>query len=107
MHAIVLPLFPYNGFFLTCFIGHQGLHQTSAAMEGAAGELTEIQQFYKNETVFLTGATGYLGKLMLEKVLRALPVKKLFLLIRTKRNVAPSARLQTLFESPVRDSQSQ
>ncbi|ENN72829.1 fatty acyl-CoA reductase wat [Dendroctonus ponderosae] len=72
-------------------------------MEGATVELTEIQQFYRNETVFLTGATGFLGKLMLEKVLRALPVKKVFLLIRTKKNVAPSARLQAIFESPIFD----
>lgn len=33
-------------------------------------ELSEIQSFYKNSTVFLTGATGFMGSLILEKLIR-------------------------------------
>ncbi|ENN72515.1 hypothetical protein YQE_10856, partial [Dendroctonus ponderosae] len=70
-------------------------------MQGAQIELTDIQQFYKNETVLLTGGTGFIGKLLLEKILRALPIKKVFLLIRSKKNAEPATRLQTIFASPI------
>jgi len=33
-------------------------------------ELSEIQSFYNDATVFLTGATGFMGNLILEKLLR-------------------------------------
>jgi len=32
--------------------------------------LSEIQSFYYGMTVFLTGATGFMGRLILEKLLR-------------------------------------
>ena len=34
---------------------------------------TLIPNFYKNKTLFVTGATGFLGKVLLEKLLRSLP----------------------------------
>lgn len=33
-------------------------------------ELSDIQSFYKDTTVFLTGATGFMGNLILEKLIR-------------------------------------
>lgn len=33
-------------------------------------QLSEIQSFYKDTTVFLTGATGFMGNLILEKLIR-------------------------------------
>lgn len=33
-------------------------------------EQSEIQKFYNDTTVFLTGATGFVGTLILEKLLR-------------------------------------
>lgn len=70
-------------------------------MEGSQVELSDIQRFYKDATIFLTGATGFIGKLFLEKILRSLPVKKVFILVRSKANVPTSKRLQVLFESIV------
>ncbi|CAG9770872.1 unnamed protein product [Ceutorhynchus assimilis] len=72
-------------------------------MEGPQIELSDIQRFYKDSTVFLTGATGFIGKLFLEKVLRALPVKKVYILVRTKKDVPAAKRFQDIFESPVFD----
>ncbi|XP_049351880.1 fatty acyl-CoA reductase 3-like [Solanum verrucosum] len=42
-----------------------------------------IEQFLEGKTIFITGATGYLAKILTEKILRVQPnVKKLYLLIR-------------------------
>lgn len=70
-------------------------------MEGPQVELSDIQRFYKDTTIFLTGATGFIGKLFLEKILRSLPVKKVFILVRSKANVPTSKRMEVLFESIV------
>ncbi|XP_066153672.1 fatty acyl-CoA reductase wat-like [Euwallacea fornicatus] len=72
-------------------------------MEYPQVELSDIQRFYKGGTVFLTGATGFIGKLILEKILRTLPVRKVFILVREKENESPSQRVQQMFESPIFD----
>ncbi|XP_016476488.1 putative fatty acyl-CoA reductase 5 [Nicotiana tabacum] len=42
-----------------------------------------INQFLEGKTIFITGATGYLAKILIEKILQVQPnVKKLYLLIR-------------------------
>ncbi|WMV12449.1 hypothetical protein MTR67_005834 [Solanum verrucosum] len=42
-----------------------------------------IEQFLEGKTIFITGATGYLAKILTEKILRVQPnVKKMYLLIR-------------------------
>lgn len=33
-------------------------------------QLSDIQSFYKDTTIFLTGGTGFMGNLILEKLLR-------------------------------------
>lgn len=45
-----------------------------------------VREFYEGKTVLITGATGFLGKALVEKVLRALPeIRRLYLLVRGKR----------------------
>ncbi|KAG8371186.1 hypothetical protein BUALT_Bualt13G0060800 [Buddleja alternifolia] len=46
-------------------------------------EVDKIVQHFEGKTIFITGATGFLAKVLVEKILRVQPnVKKLFLLIR-------------------------
>ena len=35
-----------------------------------------LKEFYQGKTILLTGATGFLGKVILEKICRSLPVVK-------------------------------
>ena len=50
---------------------------------------------YAGTTVILTGATGFLGKVVLEKLLYSLTsVKKIILLIRPRGETTPQERLQ-------------
>ncbi|WJX72802.1 factor arrest protein 3 [Trifolium repens] len=48
-------------------------------------ELGSILQFLEGKTILVTGATGFLAKIFVEKILKVQPnVKKLFLLLRAK-----------------------
>ncbi|XP_019085484.1 PREDICTED: probable fatty acyl-CoA reductase 5 [Camelina sativa] len=53
-------------------------------------------QFLRNKTILVTGATGFLAKVFVEKILRVQPnVKKLYLLVRASDNEAATKRLRT------------
>ncbi|KAI8469683.1 MAG: male sterility protein-domain-containing protein [Monoraphidium minutum] len=51
--------------------------------------------------VLLTGATGYIGSLVLEKLLRSTAVGTVFVLLRPRRGVAPADRLAALLGGPL------
>jgi fatty acyl-CoA reductase len=61
-----------------------------------------MREFYKDKTVFLTGATGFVGKVVLEKFFRSLPeVKRIYILVRPKRGVQIMDRvMKEIFQSP-------
>ncbi|KFK33885.1 hypothetical protein AALP_AA5G072900 [Arabis alpina] len=53
-------------------------------------------QFFQNKTILVTGATGFLAKVFVEKILRVQPnVNKLYLLVRASNNEAATNRLRT------------
>lgn len=65
---------------------------------------SEIQEFFRNSTVFITGATGYLGRLILEKLLRTCPhIKHIYILIREKKGKEREKRFQEIFDCPIFD----
>lgn len=67
-----------------------------------ADSSSEIAKFYEESSVFVTGGTGFVGKALIEKLLRSCPgVKSIFLLIRPKRGKDIDSRYQELLENPV------
>lgn len=61
-----------------------------------------VSEFYHGKTVFITGGTGFMGKVLLEKLLRACPgLARVYLLIRPKKGQDARERLQQLLCSPV------
>lgn len=67
-----------------------------------AKELLSISDFYAEKTIFITGATGFLGKIVIEKLLRSCPlVKKIYVLTRSRRGVNPQQRIDNLLDSGV------
>ncbi|KAJ8719811.1 hypothetical protein PYW08_011986 [Mythimna loreyi] len=62
-----------------------------------------VQQFYNGANVFLTGGSGYLGKQLIEKLLRATAVSKIFILLRSKKGKSIEQRLIELLQDPVYD----
>lgn len=70
-----------------------------------AKDLLSISDFYAQKTVFITGATGFLGKVVIEKLLRACPrVKKIYLLARSRRGVSPQQRIDDLLDGMLYDT---
>ncbi|KAL6967060.1 factor arrest protein 3, partial [Sarracenia purpurea var. burkii] len=56
-------------------------------------ELGSIIQFLDNRTILVIGATGFLAKIFVEKILRVQPnVKKLYLLLRASDAKSASQR---------------
>ncbi|XP_074034259.1 fatty acyl-CoA reductase wat [Leptinotarsa decemlineata] len=62
---------------------------------------SNIIPFYKNKNILLTGGTGFLGKMIIEKLLRTCDVNKIYVIVRPKKGLTPKERLQKLFEEPV------
>lgn len=61
-----------------------------------------VAEFYRGRSVLVTGATGFMGKVLVEKLLRSCPgVERIFLLIRPKREKDINNRLQQLLDVPV------
>jgi fatty acyl-CoA reductase len=70
---------------------------------GVPNDADRIAQFFKGKHIFITGGTGFLGKVMVEKLLRDCSgVDTIYLLIRDKKGKNPSQRIEEIFNSPVR-----
>lgn len=63
-----------------------------------------INNFLRDRSVFVTGGTGFLGKILIEKLLRSCHgLKNVYILLRGKDGMSPEERLQEMFDSPVFD----
>ncbi|XP_062558329.1 fatty acyl-CoA reductase wat-like [Armigeres subalbatus] len=56
---------------------------------------------YKDSVVLISGGTGFIGKVLIEKLLRSFNVKKIYLLLREKQNVKFKTRLKEIFREPI------
>lgn len=63
---------------------------------------SDIQRYFSGSTVFLTGGTGLVGKLILQKLLRTCgDIKQIYILIREKKGKSVQKRFEELLESVV------
>lgn len=64
-----------------------------------------IPAFYAGRSIFITGATGFMGKVLIEKLLRSCPdIQDIFLLMRPKKGISIDDRLRKMLATPVRAS---
>ncbi|KAJ8673988.1 hypothetical protein QAD02_005250 [Eretmocerus hayati] len=67
-------------------------------------EESQIQKFFAGKNILITGATGFMGKCLLEKILRSIPeVGHVYLLIRDKANSTIEERLTKFFKNKIFD----
>ena len=60
----------------------------------------QIKEYYEDKTIFITGTTGFVGKVVLEKILRSLPnFKKIYIMVRPKKGMTGMQRIQGIFDS--------
>ncbi|XP_017484385.1 PREDICTED: putative fatty acyl-CoA reductase CG5065 isoform X1 [Rhagoletis zephyria] len=65
-------------------------------------ELTPVQEFYKDKTIFITGASGFMGKVLVEKLLYSCSaLKEVIIIVRPKRGKSPEVRLEEMFKLPI------
>ena len=54
-----------------------------------------VKEFYTGKTILLTGVTGFVGTVLLEKMIRTLPeFKKLYIMIRPRKAMTIQERLE-------------
>lgn len=65
-------------------------------------ELSAVQEFYNGQSIFITGGTGFLGKLLIEKLLRTCPgIASIYLLVRPKKGKDVHQRTEEIFDDVV------
>ncbi|CAK9809460.1 Putative fatty acyl-CoA reductase CG5065 [Anthophora quadrimaculata] len=65
-------------------------------------ELTKMQSFYKGKNIFVTGGTGLMGKVLIEKLLYSCSnLNKIYILVRPKRGRTPEIRINEMFKLPM------
>lgn len=61
-----------------------------------------ISEFYSGKSIFVTGGTGFLGKTLIEKLLRSCAkIRHLFILVRPKRGKSVQERVDELLTCKV------
>ena len=61
-----------------------------------------IPDYFAGKTIAITGSTGFLGQLLIEKLLRSCPnIKKIYVLLRSKKDVSSKERLNQIVNLPV------
>ncbi|RZC41900.1 fatty acyl-CoA reductase -like, partial [Asbolus verrucosus] len=64
--------------------------------------LTPIQQFYSGKSIFITGGTGFLGTILIEKLLRSCSdLAAIYVLARNKKGKNLQTRIDELFDASI------
>ncbi|XP_017104769.3 putative fatty acyl-CoA reductase CG5065 [Drosophila bipectinata] len=72
-------------------------------MDSTELEIMDQQpDIYQDSVVFITGATGFVGKTLLEKLLWSFPqIKRIYMLIRPKGGVTVEERFRVFLQNPI------
>ncbi|BDA41209.1 probable fatty acyl-CoA reductase 2 [Coccomyxa sp. Obi] len=88
-----LPLYPHKVQLPPCLAAHE------EAVVATTSQPLSVVQSFSYSTVLVTGGTGYLGSLVMEQLLRVVPdMKRIYVIIRSKRGLSAEARLNRLLE---------
>lgn len=72
------------------------------AKEDRLDDLPEIPKFYADQEIFITGGSGFMGKVLIEKLLRSCPdLKTIYVLLRPKKGKSVEERLKVIVDLPL------
>lgn len=64
--------------------------------------LATIPEHFSGKSVFVTGGTGFIGKVLIEKLLRSCPdITNVYVLIRPKKDKSVQERIKAITDLPV------
>lgn len=76
---------------------------TDAQTRLTDSRMASIAEYYAGKSVLITGGTGFMGKVLVEKLLRSCPeVKALYLLVRPKAGQSMQQRVSDMMMCKVR-----
>lgn len=65
-------------------------------------DFPSIPEWFSGKNIFITGGTGFIGKILIEKMLRSCPdIGNIYMLIRPKKQKSGTERVQELVDIPV------
>ncbi|XP_069702744.1 putative fatty acyl-CoA reductase CG8306 [Periplaneta americana] len=71
-------------------------------MADADSSSSAVRDFFKGANIFITGATGFLGMALIEKILRVCPdAGNIYLLVRPKKGKEIATRVEELTKNPL------
>lgn len=71
-------------------------------MSAQALAFQTVPEFFRGKSIFITGGSGFLGRVLIEKLLRSCPdLVEICLLMRTKKGKSPGERLSDVVDVPV------
>lgn len=69
---------------------------------GDVPHIMSIATYFNGKSLFITGGTGFIGKVVVEKLLRTCPnLKNIYFLIRPKKGQSCEERIDKIFTLPV------
>ncbi|XP_055591051.1 fatty acyl-CoA reductase wat-like [Uranotaenia lowii] len=63
--------------------------------------ILNVREFYQDSVILISGASGFVGQVLLEKILRSLNPRKVYVMIRSKKDSSADERLIKMFEDPL------
>lgn len=78
------------------------MSEPGAKVEKTGSPTMSVPDTFKDTTVLISGGTGFMGKMLTEKLLRSCPdLKHIYLLIREKKGKSLHQRLDDIFQDPL------
>lgn len=63
---------------------------------------SEVNEWYRGRKVLITGSSGFMGKVLIEKLLYSVPdIGCVYALARSKRGKSPESRIEDMWKLPV------
>ncbi|CAG2116187.1 unnamed protein product, partial [Medioppia subpectinata] len=84
----------------TCINSNDSNNNNCIINADNTNDKSSIRQFYANKSVFITGASGFIGKILLLKLLVSCPdIGQIYVLMRPKNDVSSNKRLSAMLSA--------
>lgn len=84
---------------------HQQWLEERSKKDESLRQFPTIKEFFANKEIFITGGTGFIGKVLIEKLLRSCAdIKKIYILIRPKKEQSADQRLKSICDQILFDA---